>query len=309
MPSEGALGETEEDEVLAFARTSTGNDSQTVEEEEEEEEDDDDDDDEDGGSRQRLIPEKLSPLDIRFSQMRARHEFRDARPLQQAVDLIVAVRVPEAGLVEEGGEPPAVWELRAPFPLIQIYRWRCKLRDEATGRPLRDPSTGGELYDSEERLFTLDNRRLHCLQRAAVEKWPERCVVDVLRRPPGPLDRSRTIRKFRTLDRGRSVLIGSRTEGESLVRWSWRAAVGLPATEVGESESSDPAAGRVQLRSLQRRRPRGGAERRPSGKRGAETVVAEEPSHSRSSWTSALVFFGVYFLLRVWTFYAYPKSG
>merc|ERR1719291_866222 len=91
-------------------------------------------------------------------------------------------------------------------------------------------------------MFTLDNRRLVCYQRAAVALWPERAVVRVIELPPQSLTRMRQVRKFRTLDSGKTVMLGSRLEDEALARWSWR------------------EAGRVKMR----RRPRGD----PRGRRG-----------------------------------------
>ena len=97
--------------------------------------------------------------------------------------------------------------LEAPFPSIEVMPWRCKLRDGATGRPRIDPATGGELYDAEDHLFALDNRRLYCLQKAAAAVWPARVLVDVVELPPGVPSSVRQLKKFRTLNRGQSILI------------------------------------------------------------------------------------------------------
>lgn len=185
---------------------------------------------------QRSLPQpnrRISPLDVRFSQMRARHEFRDARLLEDSVSEIRPVRCDEAE-----GVAGATWRLEAPFPPIEVLQWRCKLRDEVTGRPKLDPTTGDELWDASDRWFTLDNRRLYCLQKAAAKLWPERTVIDVVELPPGPLTRIRELKKFRTLDRGRSILIGGRNEGETLVRWSWRQAAGVAEDAESEEDSS-----------------------------------------------------------------------
>lgn len=230
---------------------------------------------------QRALPapnRRISPFDVRFSQMRARHEFRDARLLEDSVKQIRAVRC-EASESTAG----ATWRLEAPFPPIEVLQWRCKLRDEATGRPRLDPTTGDELWDTSDRWFTLDNRRLYCLQKAAVALWPERAAVDVVELPPGPLTRMRELKKFRNIDRGRSIFIGGRKEGETLVRWSWRQAAGVPDDAESEEDSSvvigepmqafsssavgeegaeaavsvEHGAGRVQLRQPRRRHGRG----------------------------------------------------
>ena len=58
-----------------------------------------------------------------------------------------------------------------------------------------------------ERLFSLDNRRLYLLQRAAVAQHPQRCCVKV-----GVIaDKSevmRHLKKFRTRTNGLSISIG-----------------------------------------------------------------------------------------------------
>jgi len=141
--------------------------------------------------RDQLEPNmQISPFDVRFSQGRASPEFRDGRLIEETVQLIQAVRC------EDGTQEPATWRLEAPFPAIEILQWRCKLRDDQTGRPRLDPKTGGELYDRETKWFTLDNRRLYCLQRVAAKLWPDKAVVDVVELPSGPLTRARQLKNF-----------------------------------------------------------------------------------------------------------------
>merc|ERR1719326_2010503 len=115
----------------------------------------------------------------------------------------------------------APWKLEADFPAIEVIKWRCKLRDDTTGRPIIDPATGREQFDDEDRWFTLDNRRLYCLQRAAMKLLPERSTADVIAEVQRDR-RLREIRKFRTLDSGKSILIGSRVDGVPFSRWNWR---------------------------------------------------------------------------------------
>lgn len=291
------------------------------------------------GSRprtQRELPapnRQMSPFDVRFSQMRARHEFRDGKLLEDSVQQIRIVR-PE-------GESDAPMRLEAPFPPIEVLQWRCKLRDESTGRPKLDPDTGEELWDTSDRWFTLDNRRLYCLQKAAIAAWPERVVMDVVELPPGPLTRIRELKKFRTLDRGRSVMIGGRQEGETLTRWSWREAVGLsddhPSDDAADDASASDASNsfdnnRVRLRQ-QRRRPPGrgggrgggassgpasgssrnssGGSRRPGGASSdkAESGAAGHSNVGKMSWGSLVVFLGIYVALRFGTKLAMAISG
>jgi hypothetical protein len=271
---------------------------------------------------------QIDPLKLRFSQMRARHEFRDGKLLEDSVADVKAVRCEEC----QGG---ATWKLEAPFPPIEVLQWRCKLRDESTGRPKMDPISGEEMWDSNDRWFTLDNRRLWCLQKAAVALWPERAVVDVVELPAGPITRIRELKKFRTLDCGRSVFIGGRKEGETLVRWSWREAADLPVSPEGQ-DSDDPEEGdeptpprpppgadsdRVHLRQRKRytsggkgwdgraggRNAQGGRNgwqsgwSRHSGGHSTAEDESESYAHSRfgqMSWGSLVVFLGIYVVLR-----------
>lgn len=203
-------------------------------------------------SRVRIPTGFIEPLEVRFSQPRASSCFRDGSPLDEAVKLIKAEAW--AGPVPPQSqqlytESRRVWRLTAPFPPIEVLRWRCKLRDK-NGRPCIDPETGGELYDAEERLFTLDNRRLYCLQKVAVRLWPDRCLVEAVELPPCPMTSIRQLKKFRTADRGRSILIGDRSEGSSPCRWSWK-------VEADEEESD--SGHKVQMR--RRQRPAGAPKR------------------------------------------------
>lgn len=268
---------------------------------------------------QRNLPppnRKLSPYDVRFSQMRARHEFRDAKLLEDTVSQIKAVRC------DEEGEERVVWRLEAPFPPIEVLKWRCKLRDETTGRPKTDPVTGDELWDSSDHWFTLDNRRLYCYQKAAIAVWPDSVVIDVVELPPGPLTRIRELKKFRTLDCGRSVMIGGRNEGETLVRWSWWEALGFSTVPEGHDNDVDDqsanADGSFEARNVQlRQRPRrGGGGGRGRGM-GSGTNYRGKPKNHRAasdnsqggissyfgqmSWGSLCIFLGIYVSIRFLT--------
>jgi len=168
------------------------------------------------GRRSRQGTLQLCPLELRFSQKKMRNVFADGRLIEDAVELVKPVSRPpdEAALYE------APWWLEAPFPPIEVLRWRCKLRDETTGRPLLDKS-GREIFEESESWFTLDNRRLYCLQKVAARLWPERCTVDVIAEIRKDR-RMREIRKFRTLDSGESIMVGSRVDGVPFKRWAWR---------------------------------------------------------------------------------------
>jgi hypothetical protein len=154
---------------------------------------------------------------MRFSQPKIKHLFGDGRRVADSVPVITLERCTKA----EAAQYNATWKMSAPFPTIEIVRWHCKLRDERTGKAKIDAKTGEELYDEQERWFTLDNRRLYCLQQAAVSFLPDTCVADVAEIRLGLTSRTRGLRKFRTLDLGRSIRIGSRADSVAFVRWCW----------------------------------------------------------------------------------------
>jgi hypothetical protein len=213
--------------------------------------------------------------------MRARLEFRDGRSVDDAIEQIASEKV------EDAKEGEAAWHLKPSFPTIEVIRWRCKLRDEETGRPLVDPKSGGELYDSSEHLFTLDNRRLYCIQKAAVKHWPQRTTVEILELPASSTHaRVRELKKFRTLDRGKGVFMGGRGEGETMARWSWREEVGIK----DESEA--------EAHVYMRRKPR--REHPLAGRQAAAAVAAEGSFLGISGpYAGMALFLAIYVLLRI----------
>lgn len=224
---------------------------------------------------------RISPLDVRFSQFRARNAFRDGMLLSESMEQIRVVPLKGEGSAAAPPLPPPLLGpdgkpqeggraqdqeydvlLVAPFPPIEVLPWRCKLR-LPNGRPMLDKTGEHEVYDSQDRWFTLDNRRLCCLQKAAVAQWPLRAVVDVVELPGGPLIRQRQLKKFRTFDRGASILIGPKAAEEPPARWSWREALGLEAEDLGLPDDFDP-----EQSSAQPRRRRGANHaRRPDEER------------------------------------------
>eukprot|EP00747_Dinoflagellata_sp_TGD_P117846 gnl/TRDRNA2_/TRDRNA2_172690_c0_seq10.p1 gnl/TRDRNA2_/TRDRNA2_172690_c0~~gnl/TRDRNA2_/TRDRNA2_172690_c0_seq10.p1 ORF type:complete len:737 (-),score=179.99 gnl/TRDRNA2_/TRDRNA2_172690_c0_seq10:94-2247(-) len=192
----------------------------------------------------RRDPMRMDPLEVRFSQLKMRHLFANGRRVADAVPLIKAERCTEAQAAEYG----TARRLTAPFPPIEVIRWRCKLRDETNGRPKVDPETGEELFDDQERWFTLDNRRLYCLQEAALQIWPERCVADVIEIKAAPHAQMQGLRKFRTLDLGQSIKVGSRADGVPFLTWSWREhARSLSSSYAGGGESVVDVLGQLSL--------------------------------------------------------------
>jgi hypothetical protein len=200
----------------------------------------------DHGSRPTAALGMLPPLDIRFSQMKMRHLFGDGRRIAQAIEAIKTVPCSEE---EAAAHPGAKWRLEFPFPAIEVVRWRCKLRD-STGRPRLDPKTMQEMYDSEENWFTLDNRRLYCLQEASMRVWPDRCVARVSEvLGCGPRHHMCALRKFRTMDSGRSLMVGSCMDEVGFVRWSWREKAGIQ-----QPQEDDAAAKAAEARGADQKR-------------------------------------------------------
>lgn len=148
-----------------------------------------------------LYEEKLiSPLAVRFTQDHIRTTFRCRRELDDSIAQIEARRAPS------GSDYDLL--LRAPFPHVEIIRWR-------SGRD------GGAEPDAFH-WFTLDNRRLYCLQRAAMAHWPLRvaAVVEILYAEMG-----RMKRKYDSTEYGWSVNLAHSLRYEAISRWDWRGQV------------------------------------------------------------------------------------
>lgn len=139
----------------------------------------------------------ISPLAVRFTQDHIRTTFRDGRLVESSIPEIQVRPAPV------GSEYDVI--LQAPFPHVEIVRWRVGHEEGP---------------DSEtSHWFTLDNRRLYCLQRAAVALWPKRvaAVVEILYN-----DLGRMRRKFDSTTCGWSVSISHHLHSEELCRWDWR---------------------------------------------------------------------------------------
>lgn len=148
-----------------------------------------------------LYEEKLiCPLAVRFTQEHIRPVFQDGCGLEESIREI---------RVKPGTGDYDVL-LEAPFAAIEIIRWHK--RDES-----------GRESDARH-WFTFDNRRLYCLQRAAVALWP-RCVGTVVQALYAATDGSH--RKDNSLTAGRSVGIGHSLKALT-DRWDWQAAVCAP---------------------------------------------------------------------------------
>jgi len=156
-----------------------------------------------------LYEEKLiSPLAIRFTQEHIRTTFRDRRSVEATVDEIKAV--------QGSGDYDVI--LSFPFPAIEVMRYRAAERGNSNVSDL-SKKIGEEAEGSH--WFTLDNRRLYCLQRAAVKLWPLRVAarVDALYADDGS-----GRKKCDTTSYGCSVTISSSIKDPNFLRWDWRVA-------------------------------------------------------------------------------------
>lgn len=160
-----------------------------------------------------LYEEKLiNPLALRFTQEHIRTTFRDGRPVEPTID--------EIQVLPGVGEYDVI--LRAPFPHIEIIRWSPPNH----GRHAIDTSADDDATNAgtgsagrEYHWFTLDNRRLYCLQKVAVALLPKRAaaVVEILYADPGAVRR-----KYDSETQGWSVSISHSTRCAPICRWSWQ---------------------------------------------------------------------------------------
>jgi len=151
----------------------------------------------------------ISPLAIRFAQERIKTVFRDGRSVDASL----------AQIETRPGKGEYELILHVPFPAIEVVRW--------LPRSASDGNASGH-------WFSFDNRRLYCLQKAAIAYWPRNVgvQVEVLYDDPG-----RMRRKFDSETMGLSVSIGRCLE-EPLFRWSWQEQVSLSCTHLSAAEKA-----------------------------------------------------------------------
>lgn len=163
-----------------------------------------------------------SPLDIAFSQNVIYPLFSNGGSVDEVVSQI-RVREPSDDNVE------ADLVLEPPFPKIEVIWWCPKLRN-GEGKPLLDEQ--GSERRGREALFSIDNRRLYALQRAAVARYPKTCVVEVsVITDKGEV--ARHLKKFRTRLNGLSITISewngvgrdNARDYTALRVWDWRSVV------------------------------------------------------------------------------------
>lgn len=149
----------------------------------------------------------INPLAVRFSQDRIWPDFQDGNSIEDTLPQISAVQIKSA---------PYDAVLRPPFPPMEIIRLKPERR-EADGEKIRDEH--GQKQYGEESWFTFDNRRLYCLQRAALQRWPMATAVVVKVLFDFPAVRCAR-HKFRTTSDGATVKI-SLPDGSPGTIWNW----------------------------------------------------------------------------------------
>mmetsp|Transcript_94737 Transcript_94737/g.203497 ORF Transcript_94737/g.203497 Transcript_94737/m.203497 type:complete len:569 (+) Transcript_94737:123-1829(+) len=152
----------------------------------------------------------IYPLSVRFVQDHISSNFRDGRAVTATLKSIEAAP----------GVGPFDVVLHAPFPLISVVRWK-------------PPCQGEAVQDDAKQWFSLNNRRLYCLQQAAAALWPLRvgALVEVL-----PWEAGILTRVYNSSTQGRSLIV--KHENAALTgRWDWRGAITRSGTDtVSEQE-------------------------------------------------------------------------
>mmetsp|Transcript_129476 Transcript_129476/g.360670 ORF Transcript_129476/g.360670 Transcript_129476/m.360670 type:complete len:343 (-) Transcript_129476:196-1224(-) len=185
----------------------------------------------------------VSPLEVAFSQNVIYPRFADGRSVDDTVGQIRVAGARPCRRLEEGVQEERL-ALEPPFPMMEAVRWCPKLRD-GHGKPLADEQ--GNHRRGPEGLFSVDNRRLYALQRAAVAQYPRQCCVAVA----VITERNEVLKhlkKFRTRTNGLSITVSEwngvgrdNARAFSAMRvWDWRSAVARAAE--GGAEASMLAA-------------------------------------------------------------------
>eukprot|EP00929_Paragymnodinium_shiwhaense_P120978 TRINITY_DN93070_c0_g1_i1.p1 TRINITY_DN93070_c0_g1~~TRINITY_DN93070_c0_g1_i1.p1 ORF type:complete len:341 (-),score=48.57 TRINITY_DN93070_c0_g1_i1:223-1245(-) len=142
-----------------------------------------------------IYEEKLiCPLAVRFTQSHIRPVFQDGREIADTIE----------EMSTRPGTGPYDLIIEAPFPAIEIVRWHQK-----------------DAFKCEKEArhwFTLDNRRLYCLQKVAAAHWPKKVAAVVQTFYAAP---DSAIRKSDSFTVGRSVAIGHSMK-QIVERFDWR---------------------------------------------------------------------------------------
>lgn len=182
----------------------------------------------------------ISPLEVAFSQNVIYPRFTDGRSVDEAMSQIT-VSGPRSCPRPDGKGEEARLVLEPPFPTMEAVRWAPKLRD-GQGKPLLDEN--GVPRHGAQGIFSVDNRRLYALQRAAVAQFPAQCCVAV-HVITDKNEVMRHLKKFRTRTNGLSITISEwNGVGRDNARlfsamrvWDWRSAVSR-AHELGNEEGN-----------------------------------------------------------------------
>lgn len=146
-----------------------------------------------------IFEEKLiCPLSVRFTQEHVRPVFQEKKISLESTIKQIKTRP---------GTADYDIILEAPFPNIEVVRWYQQDEDN--------------MEADAEHWFTLDNRRLYCLQKVAASLWPRKVAI-VVELLYSPTDGMR--RKDDSSTVGRSVGIGHSLKAIT-DRWDWRKAV------------------------------------------------------------------------------------
>jgi len=169
-----------------------------------------------------------SPLEICFSQNVIYPRFTDGKSVDDAVKQIQVVSDRRV-ISDDVPQDEDYLVMETPFPTMEAVRWSPKLRD-GQGRPLLDEH--GDQRRGSQGLFSVDNRRLYALQRAAVAHYPRRCLVEVAI-STDKNEVMKHLKKFRTRTNGLSITVSEwngvgrdNARHYSAMRvWDWRSAV------------------------------------------------------------------------------------
>mmetsp|Transcript_103515 Transcript_103515/g.200560 ORF Transcript_103515/g.200560 Transcript_103515/m.200560 type:complete len:482 (+) Transcript_103515:68-1513(+) len=180
----------------------------------------------------------VSPLALRFTQEHIRTTFRDGRVVEDSIKEITSLP----------GTAGYDVILRAPFPDIEIIRWEAPRHQHlSTDSPCL--ACQREKCDRCQHWFTLDNRRLYCLQRVALTLWPRRVAVavDLLYADPG-----RIWKKYDSVTYGQTVSIGHTSKGPAVEHWDWQKRVKASASSSAHAVGSSLSDVQVAWRCIEK---------------------------------------------------------
>lgn len=156
----------------------------------------------------KMVRRFVNPLSIRFSQAIIYRTFHDGRNVSEAVDAIRAHDHPQ---------DPGTVKLVQPFPFIRVLRGQRSLTYLNDNNAPQPEVLDCEDYLDQDLLFTIDNRRLYALQKAAIRRWPKRCLAEVWEMERLPYKRH--AKKFDNYKDGHTVQFGSGRGSSDISMW------------------------------------------------------------------------------------------